>query len=122
MLPMNCINNGKKNKFQQFTGRKTPARTGTKIKTAWSEEVTIISVLLFFTARTESAVGSEKKSRNRFIHFLITGITTYVGTCRADEAENDGSQASREPEQQEEHNVPGPGVAKLKHKMDISKN
>ena len=49
------------NKFQQFTGRKTPASTGTKIKTAWSDVVTIISVLLFFTARIESAVGSEKK-------------------------------------------------------------
>ena len=47
---------------RSFTGRKTPASTGTKIKTAWSDVVTIISVLLFFTARIESTVGSEKKT------------------------------------------------------------
>ena len=29
--------------------------------TAWSDDVTIMSVLLFFTVRIEFAVGSEKK-------------------------------------------------------------
>ena len=41
-------------------------------------------------------------------------------TCRADEAVNDGSKASRQPEQQEEHYIPSPGVAKLKHKVNVS--
>ena len=42
-------------------GRKTPEITGTKIKTAWSQDDTIIVVLLFLTVSRDSTVGTEKK-------------------------------------------------------------
>ena len=43
-----------------------------------------------------------------------------LGTCGADEAVEDGGEAPEDPEQEEEHDVPGAGVAKLEHEVDIS--
>ena len=42
-------------------GRKTPARTGTNKRTAWSAEVTIMLVELFFTVKMDAAVGSNQE-------------------------------------------------------------